>query len=283
MPDNHLVLAPGAKLASSSPEFVTDIRNGNSTNFVYEGTHAECITQRAISVSLGANHTSLRPRGDGFWQLTVSFPFDTEQEQADEPAGDVHEIEVESSQLSIYSSLKLRTVFGGGKINLQSDKVLGVVFQAAKGFEIGDDIAKVEGAVTTAVTKLAGAAIAAKAIRLFRGVAYRGSDSFREYNPVYRRTITAATPLQTRVSFKGVGKIWTTAEMRDFEQLPREWWFKLPADYQWLKSMPTVHTVAGQKTQITYNYLGGLKWWAASYDKYRSAVLLDEDDFTVTP
>lgn len=273
---SELAVTAGARLVST--ELVEDRINGSSTVYTYEaGSKDAIVAQRLIEIAFGATHLQQRPRRDGYYELVATYPFDTERGPSAEPATDVHELETDVIQSDIYTSPKLRKVFAPNE-----DDMMHAIQRTVSNYEGGEYKNKTaaEAALHIASMDIVNdTSVAEKAKRIFRRIAYMKVTSFIEYSSVYRRTLQAASPLQVRASFTGVGKIWTTNEMRLFEVLPDDWWFTLPTDYQWLKSQPTVHTVAGQKTQIAYSYTQAKQAWAAAYDPYGSAVLLDSDLF----
>ena len=267
---------------------VTDTRNGSSTVYTYEGSETACKAQRTLERLAGATHIQLRPRGDSFWELDSTYPYDAETGVLAEQPTDTHELEAEVAQVDVFSSLKLLAQFGGGTINDQSYAIMGEISRAVRNFTAGDDRDSAEEKLTNEVAIILGASSAVyedAAVAVFREVAYRGQTSFVEYRSIYRRTITAASPLQVQASFVGYGKIWTTLELRNYEVLPNDWWFNLDdlGAVQWLKSQPVVTTVAGQKTQIGYNYTSARKWWAGTYEPHGTAQLLDGDVFKLMP
>jgi hypothetical protein len=112
-------------------------------------------------------------------------------------------------------------------------------------------------------------------LNYFRGVAYHQVEHTMQFDTVYKRRITAASYNQVQASFVGAGKIWTTAEILAFENVPASWWFQLPSTYLWLKAPPIVNTVMQQKTEISYSYLAVVEAWGALYDAYGAATLLN--------
>lgn len=274
---SNLGISPGAKLVSI--ESVTDTTRGNSTVYKYEGSETDCRTQRLVDIALGATHTMLSPRGDGFWTLTASYPYDTDTGAAAETPADVHELDVDVSQPSVYTNPILRELLGANETALLSALKTTVEKYQSGGYGEGSAAATAaEAALQIATLEIINdLSIANVQRRAFRNIAYRGQDSYLEYRSVYRRTLSAASPLQVQASFTGVNQIWTTAELRAFEVLPSDWWFELPVDFLWHKAMPTVHTVAGQKTQIAYSYTSLLGASALFYEPYNAAELLDDD------
>jgi hypothetical protein len=110
--------------------------------------------------------------------------------------------------------------------------------------------------------------------QLFDNVAFRGVTSFIEYSHVFRRTVTAGDPSAVRANYEGAGKIWTTAEVNTWEQIPNDGWFALPVS-QWHKDKPSCTKAYGQKTQITYSYTEITTASALLYEAYASATMID--------
>jgi hypothetical protein len=190
---------------------------------------------------------------------------------------------VNAGQPNVYQSPKLRT--------LLTDKQLGIVARIVSDYE-GGAYPKTTGgdAATDALndvqTQIGNTGDAAPGFtntqaknigaKLFAAVAFRKTDSFLDFNPVYKRTLTAALAQQVQASFVGYGKIWTSAEVAAFEQTPFTLgFFNLPPDLQWIKHPPVVVAVYGQKTQVTYQYQACKKATALLYDPFGAAQLLD--------
>ncbi len=252
--------------------------SGIRTLYTYEGSQAECETQRILEKIKGATYLNLRPKGDGNYQLVATYPFDAEQGPASEPPTDVHELDVSVAQPNADQCPRLRAIAASAFGSFDAGTAaVGVIKGISDDYLRGDH--KYMMGNLRSPTK-AEAAVTAKypdnavALKIFKTFAYLGTDNFIEYQLVYRRTITAATPLQVQASFVGINKIWTTAELRAYEVLPDDWWFKLPTEYLWHKSHPTVNTVGGHKTQIAYYYTAGLSWAGMLYEAHDSASLI---------
>ncbi len=111
-------------------------------------------------------------------------------------------------------------------------------------------------------------------LNLFRGIALHQQRDTTQFNSIYRRRITAASYNQVQAAFTGQKQIWTTSEVVSFENVPSAWWFQLPTSLLWYKVPPQVSTVAGQKTEIIYNYIGGVQYWSGTHTAYGAATLL---------
>ncbi|MGN6552523.1 MAG: hypothetical protein ACTHLW_02160 [Verrucomicrobiota bacterium] len=261
-------IAPGAYFKGI--EIEENTISGSTTTWLYEGSKVEVDAQRALHLAMGATRISRAPKGDGNYELRASYPYGELGAEAEEPQN-VYELEISVAQPSVYQNPKLRS--------LLSDQLIGKVAKIAQGFEAGDymvdadpsypDTAAAEAAVSTATSANA------TALKLFKLVAYRKTDSFIEYETVFRRSITAASPNQIRAGYEGVGKIWTTDEVQAFEKVVPGGWFILEPDMQWLKAKPNVVSVSNQKTQINYYYTQLKSASALLYDAYGDAVLLD--------
>lgn len=246
----------------SAGPFLTEVetekngRSGTLYTYTYEGTLAEVEAKRRYVIALGASRTVIAPAGQGHFQLKA-----TTGDQSEQPT-DTHELEVNQSQPSIYTSPKLRNSLTDAQI-------------AAVKLTVSEWQSNVHDTTTAAEAALTARTSNSTAMKLFKSVAYRGIESFVEYNNVYRRSITFATPRAVQASYVGVGQIWTSAEVTSWERIPPNGWFNLPTAKVWLKSPPHIVTVAYQHTEITYSYTGADYASALVYDAFNSATLID--------
>lgn len=263
----------GQGINVTGPEVEWDNKNGWRSTWHYEGTADEVAAQRIIEISSGATMVRQGPSGNGLYELHASYPTDeTGDPLTDEPQ-DIHELEVQVEQIPVWNSETLRAQFSGTQDEI--DAAIGMTQAYWNKFQSGgitDENGDPD--ITEALSKLLFnvATNPAACGKLFRLVA-RGTDSAIEYNTVYRRTLTAADPAQVTASIEGVRKIWTTAEVENWEGTPAAPWFGLEPGMQWLKAPPTVQAVSGQRTQIQYYYTQFKQASAMLYTAYGSAVL----------
>ncbi len=269
---NRIGVVPGPILIGAEVEQNT--RTGSTTQRNFKGSYEECQIFKQNELSLGASQVILKAVGDGDWTLTTYYPFD--QFGFEPLAPSVHELETNVMMQNIYASPKLRRLF--------TDDQIAVIASVVRDYEGGkypkedggDKNAEAEQDVLDQMDLNGGADVDDLAVDFFRNVAYRKNDTFIEYSSVYQRTLTAATPFQVRASLEGVGKIWTTGEVMNFERLDINGFFQLDADSQWLKSKPRVMSVAAQKTQVVYTYTECARASYFAYDPYGAARLLDQ-------
>lgn len=281
-------VGPGPYLVGQKVE--TNKQSGNKTTWTYEGTIAELQGQRATDLMNGAASTTINEKGDGNWRLESVWNYDagfsggSNGANLDEPAN-VHDLEISMETVSAYNSPKLYAfllaAFGGADSSVQN--ALATVKKAVQAFHAGDP--KINVAANSPEAKIAAEKIIADCypnnpnnaqalmISLFHEVALMGVETVVQYNSVYRRSITAASPNQVLAARAGEGMIWTSAEISAFENLPAFWWFQLPTGKQWLKNPANVSMVAGGKTRIDYTYLCFARASSLHYDAYGSAVL----------
>jgi hypothetical protein len=295
---------------SSGPFFVgyeteTTENEGSETIQVWQGTEVEVRSKRNLLVAQGANKVRISAGPGGDWQVRASFPTD-DSDPNDKPV-DVMELDTNVMMSSVYQSPIFRKRFSdysattGG--SFRAATVLGVIEDCARKYragmsgadltynattyetaeeaimaELNDRLARIvfitsNGTISTGSSLNPAELKAAR--QLFVNIAFRQVLSFVEYNQVFRRTVTAGTPLAVKANFEGAGKIWTTAEVVSWEKIPADGWFTLPADKQWHKDKPSVMKTYGQKTQLTYHYTEVVTASALLYEKYRDAVLID--------
>jgi hypothetical protein len=247
---------------------------GNSTTLVYSGSRQRMLAQRNIEYANGANVIKLESEGDGNYRLTATYSKDISGNEEEQPVS-VHELENTIEQVDVYNSDVLRS-------QLLTAFTTWSASNAALAFLKGevDKWDAVENKNAAAITTIEADFSAAYSgtnltlmLNLFRGIAYHQIKQAPQFNSVYRRRITAANFNQIKAAFTGVKKIWTTSEVVDFETVPALWWFTLPTETLWFKCVPSVNSVAGQKTEIVYSYLGCAYAWSGIHTAYGSAVL----------
>lgn len=260
----------------------------NKATLTYEGSRAEMVSQRLTEIGKGATYTKLSSRGDGVWQLVVGYSHDSVSGGGSsvELPQDLHDLEVSMETVSAYNSPKLYASLLAAFSNVTSSvsAALAMVQVAVAQFKADTD-GTVNGGATQSNAQVnaeakiatlfpANATAQSLMISLFRNVALRGVETVPQFNNVYRRSITAATPMQVRASRTGEGLIWTSAEIVAFEGLPSFWWFDLPAGLQWLKVPVNVSMAAGGKTRVDYHYIGFKQASGLFFTAYNSATLL---------
>ncbi|MEI9866428.1 MAG: hypothetical protein WDN00_18105 [Limisphaerales bacterium] len=265
--------------------FDTNSSSGNGTTRVYTGSKALIFAQKQVELGFGATMTKVESTGDGNYQLTAGYTWDTSQGGNSAPPVNSHCLEVEMEQIDVYSSDELRsqlyTLFGSwdgvtGAITFIKGKV--DQFQTAitnLGKDAtGSQITALKDSCEALFSIYSSGAQRNFMLNLFRGIAMHGQINATQFNTIYQRRIVAASYNQVQAGFTGVKKVWTTNEILSFENVPATWWFQLPAAYLWKKTPPIVQTVAGQKTEITYSYIGCIAAWGATHEAYGTAVLL---------
>lgn len=263
---------------------------GNRSTITWVGSYADCLSQRSIDQHNGASYTKLTNNNDGTYQLLSTWNYDLNGTQGgggpvDLPVN-IHDLEITMETVSAYNSPKLYasllTAFAGTdssvKAALAKVQLAEIMFKnpTDNGNNAGNTMATAQETAEAAIATLFPSNSTAQAlmISLFRNVALMGQQTVVQFNNVYRRSITAATPVQVRASRTGEGKIWTSDEIVKFENLPQFWWFGLPTGLQWLKVPANVNLIAGGKTRIDYYYMGHQQASGLHYDAYDSATLL---------
>ncbi len=214
--------------------------------------------------------------GDGNYQLTAGYAFDTRTGAASTPPVNSHELENNMSQVDVWTNpvlfSKLVAAFG-----CVAGANGALVYLKGEVDNFNQNTKRDETAVEAA-EEVIGTVYSAPQLSLilniFRGLAYHQVKNSIQFDSVYRRRITAASYNQVQAAFTGAGQIWTTAEILAFESVPSAWWFQLPSTYLWLKAKPVVVTVMQQKTEISYSYLAVAEAWDCLYTAYGAATLL---------
>ena len=290
MSADRLAVSPGPFFTAE--EYNSNLSSGDQTTFTYEGTREEMVRQRLVERGNGAAILRLVNKGDGNYQLIATYNYDLSNGPNSGPGGSepqsVHDLEVSVEIVDAFQSVtlysQLLSVLGGVKSS--TDTAISVVQKAVGIYENGihDSNAKIDvesyspQALSDAQAMIAKCwpsnADAQKLMNsLFQQYALRKATTKPEFNSVYRRSITAATPLQVQASRTGEGMIWTSAEISAFENLPAFWWFNLPSGLQWLKYPCNVNLVAGGKTRVDYWYQSARIWSGLHFVPYGSAVL----------
>ena len=266
----ELRIAAGVVLASIDQ--IEDDK-GFRTSYKFTGTRAECEQQRILERTRGAKTLQLRPAGDGNWELVTTYPNDSENGDgsADEPT-DTHDLDVSMAQQDVFTNPKLNRAPADGGLSETNVQALKFVVDRYKRGDFST-VSEAEAAMSDATVNDGAPDIATartRTLAYFRLIALKGVDHWIFYRANYSRTITSATPRQVQASFEGVQKLWTTAQLLAWEQLPSEWWFQLPSATVWHKSVPKVVTNIGRslKTQIQYQYIGSDEASTRLYDNY---------------
>ena len=259
-------------------------RTGSETDVVFKGSLTECQAQRELWRTEGAGMIELRNLGDGDYLVMARFPFNSNGVEQ-YPLASIHELDENVLQESIWNSPILLSQIGVDGVAIVRDVLRS--YENGSYSDINNiDPATNRAAISKALVDLGdmldGAGIvgfaADQCLHCFKAVVSRGLENFQDYEQVYRRTLTAATPAIVQASYVGCGMIWTSAEVESFEGLDPVGWFQLEPDLQWLKSRPKVTAVAGQKTQLTYSYTSCKKASGLVYQAYGGAVLADMTD-----
>lgn len=258
-----------------SEAFENNRAQGNTTTFVWTGSRAQMVAKRFQQLALNPSVVKLESTGDGNYQLMAQFGYDQISGGDTEKPVNAHELENDIESVDVWNSDVLRAqlyasfgswagvngalTFLKGKVDVWEDSKTHDS-AAITSFEAAFDI--YSGAQKTLM------------LNLFRGVAYHQIKQAPQFKSVYRRRITAANYNQVQAAFTGSGKIWTTGEVISFEGVPSLWWFNLPSDVVWFKARPTVNTIAGQRTEICYNYVAAKYAWSGIHEAYNSATLI---------
>lgn len=280
-------LAPGVTFEHMQTD--ENGRTGSETTWTYGGSYAALKVQQAWCRGWGAYNMSLsRESGGTLWKLVAVFPFNEYSTEAALLLG-TFELDVEMNQPSVYSNPILRGVYNSSGVlitaGLLPDNYIAAVARIVENFEAGlYSMTNVVGGspVTDAGWSAALADVKAsvpttnnnqaRALQLFATVAAHKTTAFIEYYHVFKRTITAALPIQIQASMVGKGQIWTTQELVAFENVSATFFQLDPTSY-WLKSPPVVSTAAHQKSQVAYNYTEFKQANGLLYKAYNNAVL----------
>ncbi len=281
------ILYPGVTLEHA--EIAENGRTGSESTYVYHGTYLALKGQQNWCRGWGAYSMALtRIEGSSHWRLTAVFPFN---EYGGEPQliQGVYELDVEMQQPSIYTSEVLRGKrdAAGNMLTaaLLPDNYIAVVARYVEYFSNGEASDKGVGLTNpdsgwSWCQQQIMARVPttnnyqARALQLFATVAAHKTDSFIEYYHVFKRTLTAALPVQVQASNIGKGQIWTTFELQNFEGVPANSFFQLDQNSLWLKSPPVISASARQKTQVSYSYTECRQANALAYTAYGAAKLL---------
>jgi hypothetical protein len=265
------------QIVLKSETFESNLSSGASTTRVFTGSKALIISQNNIEVAFGASMVKVESTGDGNYQLTAGYAFDTRSGAGSTPPVNSHELENNMSQVDVWTNPVLRaafvTQFGS---QVAANAAIGFVTRLIDSFiQAGDGSATAQAASEAMITGTYAGAQQTLILNAFRGVAYHQVKNSIQFDSVYRRRITAASYNQVQAAFTGAAQIWTTAEILAFENVPSSWWFQLPSTYLWLKAKPVVVTVMQQKTEISYSYLAVNEAWGLLYTAYKAATLLN--------
>ena len=286
------ILYPGVTIEHISVD--ENGRTGSETTYVYTGSYLALKGQQAYCRGWGVYNMSLtRVEGSHTWRLTALFPFN---ENGGEPnsftgTNGVYELDVETQQPSVYVNEVLRGKrdSSGNVVTaaLLPDNYIAAVARVVENFEAGDYSMTASGGGTDGGWSAAVADIKAvvtsnaaptyyqnRALQLFATVAAHKTDSFIEYYHVFKRSITAALPIQVQASNVGKCQVWTTFELQNWENINANGFFQLDQNSLWLKSPPVITASARQKSQVTYNYTEFRQANGLLYLPYGSANLM---------
>lgn len=279
----------------NSSELEYDQSRGWERVEVWAGSETECRTKQTSVVNQGnATRVYLASKADGEWQLRIVYPYN---ESADETATYTFELDVATIARSVYQSPVLRSRFSdyvaATGLSTKADAACQIVGDLERKYKSGLPAIETDGKYKYISTEYntrelailaefdarmtaAGIAGADKTLaqNLWHDVTSRGVTSFLEYNAVFRRTITAGSPLAVRASFAGANQIWTTDEVVNFEGIPNDGWFILP-QCQWHKDQPRVLAAFGRKTQLSYTYTQIRTASGLYYTAYGGATLIN--------
>lgn len=248
---HELAINTGAILQSVDQD--EDSKQGFRTSYTYIGTRVQCENQRFHERARGSRNLSIKPKGDGNWELISTYPYNAEAgggNDVDAPV-DTHELDVSTVQLDGFVNPIFQAAVSSDNRTKLQDHIERWKRGSAKngGFDTWTAALASLNAATSSHTATA---------EYFELMALKKIAEYVTYRCVYSRTLTLATSNQVQASFYGVNKIWTTAQILAWEAVPNSWWFNL-ADVgtDWIKTMPKVSTNIGlsSKTQIAYQYI----------------------------
>jgi hypothetical protein len=285
---NHATLAAGVHIESVSID--ENGRTGSETTYVYSGTYSYLKTQQTWCRSWGAyNMTLKRPEGGSIWRLTAVFPFN--EYSTDIALAGTYELDVEIQQGDLCGGPVLGGTYDSAGNQLTAPGLpTNYCFMVAKIYDYYQHGGFSTTSNTTGTPTDFGYSEAiqyikqgvpttsnyqARALQLFASMILAGGDAgYIEYYHVFKRTITAALPIQVTASNVGKGMIWTTAEIVSWENVSTSGFFEMDTTSLWLKSPPVILACARQKTQVSYNYTEFKRANGLAYKAYGSAVLM---------
>ena len=291
----------GPFLISTDLEY--DKTRGWETIEVWEGSEAEIAAKQLAVVEIGATRALKMSNGDGNYRLRASYPYE-DPDTPTETLVDTMELDTAAIARSVYQSPVFRSRFSdyANNVSAKGDMSAFIVGDLVRKYQAGQPKQETNGKykyltteydsrelaihaefkarmdtagiATTSATYGASSGDAGLAWGLYVNIVSRGVTSFLEYNSVFRRTVTAATPSAVTANFEGSNKIWTTAEVISWESIPNDGWFVLPAGVQWHKDTPRVLSAFGQKTQLVYSYTQVRSATRLLYEAYNGATLI---------
>ena len=270
----------------TGPTLRYDKRNGNTTEYVFEGAEVECKVKARQLIAQKADNVMVGPAGNGNWKVEAQFSGSELEEggpDADQPTN-LHELENTVEQVHWNKSARCRSFFNTSA--QRCENIITAVAKHVTSYQNGQTEKNIESLtfyaneqanLTIELNKISGITPTeiADAKKLMGHILFYGFETFYNYNSVYSRTITAATYAQVRAAYTGVGQVWTSAEVVAQEGLPESEWFGLDASVLWLKSPPRVSAASGGKTQISYNYVSAPSFSKFQASAYGAASLVD--------
>lgn len=237
------------------PKTHTDTRTGAVARYTWRGTFNECNQTQVNALAAGATDIDFQNTKDGSWEITATFPWDQNgyPNGAGAPIASVHELEQNSCQRSL-----LESPVAQARYTLA--QMAAVQYNVTQ-YNTGASPPGYNG--STAPIPLFNAWVSYCASMsngstdcgtLFKAIAAKGLVSFEDYEYVYRRTIIGATAAQIGFAHTGENQIWTSVDVANWEGIPANGIFQLPAGKLWHKAFGSVTAVAHQKTQVNYFY-----------------------------
>ena len=225
-----------------SESFENNAASGDGTTRIYTGSRANMAAQRMVEAAFGASLLRLEPTGDGNYQLTAGYTWDTSKGGNAQAPINSHELENSMNQVDVFCNDNFRetflTVFGSQAGALVAMNWLQQLITWGEQ-QSGKDSppSTISDAINTSVNASAySTEQKALVLNACRGILFHQVKNSIQFDSIYRRRITAASYNQVQAGFTGAGKIWTTAEILAFENVPSSWWFQLPPTYLWLKA-----------------------------------------------
>jgi|GEM_PF-5882003 len=251
------------QIVLESETLENNLSSGNGYTRVFTGSLNVIRSQRAIELAAGATMVKAESADNGNYKLTAHYPYDVLNGSNAERPINQHELDIGFESVEVYSSdvmfAQLVASFGGLAGANGAKAYLRAWAEWFK--ESPGDAEAIAYAEASFAATYAGAQLVLM-LNLFRGIAYHGQANAQQVVSSYRRRITAASYLQVQGAFTGVGQIWSSLDVTAFEGIPALGFFSLPANYLWLKSGPRVAMIAGQKTEVSYEYKSCVYAWS---------------------
>lgn len=243
-----------------------DIRDGTTWVRQFVGTKSEMETRRSAE---SAPRSYLSPNGDGSWTLTLTYPYyapDGGGPETETPT-DTFELEYNDVQYPAIANPRLRYLMKAdfpSATDREIEQYIQEARFASEKYKKFTDPTKASAYEAQVYADWGGPCTR---WFLFNQLAMRGRDSYLISECVFRRTITAADPVQVKAAHDDASTIFTSAEVEAAENIPTSnGYFNLPSGMLWLKSHVMVTAAWRGKTQIRYHYNMGIEFEFCMFD-----------------